>query len=462
MLDSSVHRSFRCVLLLLVTGLCFSSRAAETKPLNVLLIVSDDLNMHLGCYGDAVVQTPNIDRLAARGMKFDRAYCQYPVCNPSRTSFLSGLYPETTGVTNQLLVLRNKMPDVVYLPEYFQQHGYFTAGIGKVQHGGHDDCKFDFKFEPREKGDDEGEGDKAPPPERAKNKRGGDLPYAISKQVGDDDPSLQDLKIAETAVKTLQEKRDRPFFLCVGFHRPHVPHVAPKRYFDLYPLDKMQLSVVPAHDADDIPAPAIASKKNYQPDMPDEQKREIISAYLACVSFMDAQVGRVMEAMDRGKLWDNTIVIFMSDHGWGFGEHNWWAKASLFEPSAHGPLIVVAPGVGANKACGRVVEYIDLYPTLVELCGLPAQAKVEGKSFAPLLREPSQTWDKVARTVISRPNGLGRTICDERYRFTKWPGEDVVELYDHQTDPGENTNLAKDPKFADVRAMMEKRLKERR
>jgi uncharacterized sulfatase len=223
----------------------------------------------------------------------------------------------------------------------------------------------------------------------------------------------------------------------------------------------MQLSAVPANDADDIPAAAIASKKNYQPDMPDHQKRDIIAAYLACVSFMDAQVGRVMEAMDRDKLWDNTIVVFMSDHGWGFGEHNWWAKASLFEPSARGPLLVAMPGVEANKTCERVVEYVDLYPTLAELCGLPGQTKVEGKSFAPLLRDPAQSWDKVGRTVISRPNGLGRSICDERYRYTKWPGENVVELYDHQADPGENTNLAKDPKFADVRATMEKRLNER-
>ncbi|HTL30287.1 MAG TPA: sulfatase [Tepidisphaeraceae bacterium] len=446
-----------------VTSLGAAEDASATAParkLNVLMIVSDDLNMHLGCYGDRVVQTPNIDRFAARGMRFDRAYCQYPVCNPSRTSFLSGLYPETTGVVNQLAVLRQKMPDVVYLPEYFKSHGYFTAGIGKVQHGGHDDCKWDFKFEPREKGGDEGEGDKAPAPVAEKGKRDDRLPYALSRQVEDDDPNLMDLKIAATAMNTLEEKRDQPFFLVVGFHRPHVPHIAPKRYFDLYPLQKMQLSVVPPNDADDIPRIAIASNKNYRPDMPDAQKRDIIAAYLACVSFMDAQVGRVMEAMDKNKLWDNTIVIFMSDHGWGFGEHNWWAKASLFEPSARGPLVVVAPGFEANRTCGRVVEYIDLYPTLAELCALPAPAKVEGKSFAPLLRDPAQMWDKVGRTIINRPNGLGRSICDERYRYTKWPGENVVELYDHQTDPGENTNLAKDPKFADVLKVMDKRLSE--
>lgn len=435
----------------------------EPKRLNVIFIVADDLNTHLGCYGDPIVQTPNIDRLAQRGVRFDRAYAQYPVCNPSRTSFLSGLHPETTGVMDQQKLLKQTMPEVVYLPEHFGANGYFTAAIGKIEHGAHNDVKWDLKQESRGgPDDDEGETPKRPKQGKAKTgtprKADVSLPYLRERATTDErDPENADTIIAERVVKLLDEKKDKPFFIAIGFHKPHVPHVAPKKFFDLYPLEKIPLVNVPADDAKDIPPAALASKKNYQPDMADEQKRKIIRSYLACVSYLDEQMGVVMSAMDRLQLWDNTVVVFFGDHGWHFGEHNWWAKASLFEPSARVPLIVVAPGAKAGTASPRVVELLDLYPTLSELCGLPKPRQGEGRSILPLLKNPAAPLDKPAFTAEGRPNMLGRSVRTERYRYTEWnEGQAGTELYDYQTDPDEFTNLAKDPNSAKMVAEMKK------
>jgi iduronate 2-sulfatase len=425
-----------------------SPHAAATTP-NVLFIVSDDLNMHLACYGDKIVKTPNLDRLAKRGVRFDRAYAQYPVCNPSRTSFLSGLHPETTHVMDQQTVLRDTMKNVVYLPEHFHANGYFTASIGKIQHLSHHDAHWDFEDGIRT-GDSDDEGDSQKPKRggranRPDAKKAGEPPYFRFRATDRDiDPENADTVIAKKAIEVLEKHKNQPFFIGVGFHRPHVPHVAPKKYFDLYPLDKMQLINVPTHDADDIPEVALNSKKNYQPNMPEKTKREIIASYLACVSYMDAQVGRVLDELDRLKLTDKTIVVFISDHGWHFGEHNWWAKASLFEESAHVPLLVAGPGLRGGKVCPRVVEYLDIYPTLAEFCGLPKPPQGEGRSFVPLLHKPTAPWNKVAYTCEHRGQIIGRSVRNERYRFTQWNnGERGTELYDHDRDPMEYTNLTR-------------------
>ncbi|MDB6059810.1 MAG: sulfatase [Verrucomicrobiales bacterium] len=439
-----------------------AARAEPAKP-NVLFIVSDDLNMHLACYGDKIVKTPNLDRLAARGVRFDRAYAQYPVCNPSRTSFLSGLHAETTHVMDQKTILRDSMPKVVYLPEHFHSNGYFTASIGKIQHLGHHDAHWDVEDGVRA-GDSDDEGDTSAKPKRrranpADRKKPGEPPYFVYRATENDDPANEDTAIAAKAVDVLQKHKDQPFFIAVGFHKPHVPHVAPKKYFDLYPLDKVELVNVPANDADDIPKVALNSKKNYQPDMPEKTKREIIASYLACVSYMDAQVGRVLDELDRLKLSDKTIVVFISDHGWHFGEHNWWAKASLFEESTHVPLIVAGPGINSGKTCARVVEYLDIYPTMSEFCGLPKPFQGEGKSFVPLLNNPEAQWNKVAYTCEHRGPTTGRTVRNERYRCTEWnDGKAGIELYDHDKDPMEYTNLAKQAgskqALADMKALL--------
>ena len=434
---------------------------------NVLFIVCDDLNTHIGCYGDPIVRTPNMDRLARRGVRFEHAYAQYPVCNPSRTSFLSGLHPETTGVMDQQTWLKRTMKDVVYLPEQFKANGYFTAAIGKIEHGGHCDAQWDLRDEMRGAGAEEDEaeapkkggGRKGASAERTARKRETALPYLRERATPDNDPELTDTFIARRVVKLLEEKRDQPFFIGVGFHKPHVPHVAPKKFFDLYPPEKMMLAKVPAEDAKDKPAAALAAGKNYQPDMSERQRRGIIAAYLACVSYVDEQLGVVMQALDEQKLWDNTVVLFTGDHGWHFGEHNWWAKASLFEPSARVPLIVVAPACRPGAVSPRVVEMLDFYPTLAELCGLPKPPQGEGRSFVPLLKNPSQAWDKAAFTAERRPRVLGRSVRTERYRYTEWDqGKQGAELYDYETDPNEYTNLVKDPKQERVLAEMKRRL----
>lgn len=470
-MKSIVHLALFSAFLNVQPGILPGANAAITssRP-NVLFIVADDLNTHLACYGDPLVKTPNIDRLAQRGVRFDRAYAQYPVCNPSRTSFLSGLRPETTGVMDQQTLLKKKMPEVVYLPEHFGANGYFTAAVGKIEHGGHNDAKWDLKDELKRGGADEDEGDA--PKAKARPKQGKaktptprkadvDLPYLRERATEDErDPENVDTLIAERTVKLLDAKRDKPFFIAVGFHKPHVPHVAPKKFFDLYPLETIPLVKVPADDAKDIPPAALASKKNYQPDLPDQTKREIIRSYLACVSYMDEQVGVVISALDRLKLWDNTVVVFMGDHGWHFGEHNWWAKASLFEPSARVPLILVAPGAKAGAVSPRVVELLDLYPTLSELCSLPKPKQGEGRSFLPLLKDPTAPWDKPAFTAERRPNMIGRSVRTERYRYTEWnEGKAGAELYDHNTDPDEITNLATDSKHAETVAEMKKLLR---
>jgi uncharacterized sulfatase len=420
----------------------------------VLFIISDDLNTHMGCYGDPMVKTPNLDHLAQRGIRFDRAFCQYPVCNPSRTSFLSGYHPETSHVMIQTEVLRDRFKDVVYMPEHFHANGYFTASVGKVQHGGHHDCKWDVEDDLKAGESDESEAPKnegkgdAKPRERRRaageRKNTQNPSYTKFRATAtDDDPENADTKIAAKTIELLEKNKDKSFFIAVGFHKPHVPHVAPKKYFDMYPLDKIQTVKVPPHDEDDIPKAALASKRNYQPEMPDQTKREIIASYLACVTYMDAQVGRVLAALDHLKLSDNTIVVFIGDHGWHFGEHNWWAKASLFEESARPPLIVAGPQVKSGQVCPRVVEYLDIYPTLAEVCGLPKPPQGEGKSFAPLLKNPTQPWNKVAFTCENRPGMLGRSVRNERYRYTEWnEGKAGAELYDHDADPHEWTNLA--------------------
>jgi iduronate 2-sulfatase len=462
-------RSTVYAVLLAFVGAVGAAVAAGAAPRpNVLFIISDDLNTHLGCYGDPIARTPNIDRLAKRGVRFERAYAQYPVCNPSRTSFLSGLRPETSGVMDQQTLLKQKRPDVVYLPEHFAAHGYFTAAIGKVEHGWHNDAKWDLKDEIKGAGPDD-EDANGPRPKRARpgqarsatpRQNGGEPPYLRERATEDErDPENADTLIAERVVKLLETPRDQPWLVCVGFHKPHVPHVAPKKFFDLYPLDRIPLTQVPADDAQDIPPVALASKLNFQPNLPAEQQRRIIRAYLACVSYLDEQLGVVLRAMDRLQLWDNTVVVLIGDHGWHFGEHHLWAKASLFEESVRAPLLVVAPGAKAGSACPRVVEFLDIYPTLTDLCGLPQPPRGEGRSLAPLLREPQRAWPYAAFSAVRHARGVARSVRTERWRYTEWDGGRLgVELYDHDRDPGEFKNLAKDERYADVVARMRKLL----
>lgn len=438
-----------------------SSLAAEQRT-NVLLIISDDLNNRLGCYGDTLVKTPNIDRLAAHGMRFDRAYCQYPVCNPSRSSFLSGLRPDTTRVMRNHTATRENLPDAVMLPQFFRQQGYCSFASGKIFHTGVADApSWDI---------DIAEVILTPTKEQ-RVERGGKTPEGSRKafewiNVNLAADQLPDHQVALDIVGMIEDslKGSQPFFAASGFRRPHLPYIAPSDFFAMYPAKDMPLPDEPRKHVDVIPRLALmydpASSPNSHKDM-----REAMAAYFACITYMDAQVGVLLDAMDRLKLWDNTIVVFMSDHGYHLGEHaGMWHKGSVMEESSRAPLIVAAPGTKRNAVSPRLVEYVDIYPTLVDFCGMKVPADLEGTSFVSLLSEPERAWKQAAFSQVLMPakpkDIMGRSLRTERWHYIDWnDGKDGLQLYDHDTDPHEYVNLAHDPKYTGVQSDLSIQLK---
>lgn len=436
--------------------------------MNVVFIAVDDLNNDLGSFGHPVVKSPHIDRLASRGVRFTRAYCQYPICNHSRTSVMTGLRPDTIGLTDNSMLntvhFRSNMPDVVTLPQLFRQHGYVAARVGKIYHYGvpreigtesalDDKESWDLALYPRGVDKDEEELLKNCTPRR---KTG----TALAWHASDADPlEHTDGKVATEAIRLMEEYKERPFFLAVGFYRPHVPAIAPRKYFELYPAGQVRLPVEPPEHLAGIPKAAFDPQFDRLRFDPDEQAdclADFKRAYYATVSFVDEQIGRVVDAVERLGLAERTVIVLWSDHGWLLGEHRQWEKRSLFEPSARTPLVISAPGrKGNGRAASRVVEFIDIYPTVADLCGLPPPDRLEGKSLTPLLDTPDTAWNRPAYTQVSRRGIEGRSVCDERWRYTEWNGgEKGIELYDHHRDPNEYRNLAGDPSHREVAARM--------
>ncbi len=424
---------------------------------NVLFIVADDLRCSLGCYGASDVKSPHIDRLATRGLLFERAYVQYPVCNPSRTSMLTGLRPDTTGILDNRTPLRRTHPDIITLPQLFRQNDYFTASIGKIFHSGLSrDGKRALFVDPKSwvvqksfkatKTGLRGEG---------RNLTAGKLRWCSWLSAEGVDEDQADGQNAAEAVRLIEEHRADPFFIAVGFHKPHDPFNAPKKYFDLYPLDEIQLVREPADRSPDLPL-AIPNIWNFT-SFTDRERREFKRAYYAGTSFTDAQVGKLLDTLDRLDLWKNTIVLFMGDHGYHLGEHRWWNKVTVFELCSRTPLIVWAPGfAGMGKRTRGIVEFVDLFPTLADLCGLTLSLNLEGVSFRPLIADPSRSGKNAAHTQVRRGERMGRSVRTDRWRYTEWDeGRLGVELYGHPKDPVEYRNLAGRPEYADV----EKRLK---
>lgn len=463
-----------CVLAVLLlasaadTAFPVNSAAGKTarstrKKLNVIFVVADDLNNDLGCYAHPLVKSPNIDRLASRGVRFDRAYNQYPLCNPSRVSFLSGRRPDTTGIIDLPTPTRTYLKDTVFLPQYFRRQGYRTMKVGKIFHTGEgfeDPASWDVDLRETQEAKN--------PPESQVVRQNKKLRTVV---LNSPDEETSDGRVARKSIELMEKAvRDgQPFFLGTGFRRPHAPYIAPQKYFDLYSPARIDLPQEPPEHLKNIPALAFTYRPGELKFSPDDW-RELRAAYYASISFMDAQLGLILDAVDRLKLWDDTAVVFFSDHGYHLGEHGGlWHKSTLFEESARVPLIVAAPGKKANAASPRVVELVDLYQTLTELCALPAASGLEGASLVPLLDDPTRKWDRAAYTEVSRggdgptgklgPSPMGRSVRTERWRYTEWDfGKAGIELYDYENDAREYRNLAGDPKHAktveQLRAML--------
>ena len=444
----------------------------QKKKYNILFIASDDLNVDMECYGFSFVKTPNLNRLVKRATRFDRAYNQYPLCNPSRASLLTGYRPDVTGVYNLQTNFRENLPEVTTLPQLFMNSGYFSARVGKIYHYGvpgeigknglDDSVSWNERINPI--GRDKAEENKVTvlTPGRG---IGASLTYLIAD--GDDEEQTDGIG-AKEAIRIMEEKKDHPFFLAVGFYRPHCPYIAPKKYFDLYPIEKISLPKQSSTDWNDKPEAAkMVNPLNYGLD--ESKLREALRAYYASISFMDAQVGKLLDALDRLKLTDHTIIVFWSDHGYNVGQHGQWMKMSLFEPSARNPLIIAVPGITTGKSSARTVELLDIYPTLAELCGLKTDNRLQGKSLVPLLKKPNAQWNKPAYTQLIRvlnpqqPNQrriMGRSVRTERWRYTEWDeGKDGSELYDYQNDPDEFINQTKNPEYLSIVKELSSKLK---
>jgi iduronate 2-sulfatase len=450
--------------------------AAEpaAKP-NVLLIVADDLRTDLGCYGSAA-KTPNLDALAARGVRFDRAYCQQAVCNPSRSSFLTGRRPDALHQWSNGQHFREKNPDVITLPQAFKAAGYETRCVGKIFHNWHTKEKGDRRSWTADEflhyathGDDAPQGKGELPPNLAAGigRDYGNVPVCEKRDVPDE--AYYDGRVAAEAVKTLAAVRDKPFFLAVGFWKPHAPFNAPKRYWDLYdpaklpPLDPKRPAApeVAFHDSREVLG---IPPKNVTPTA--AQAAEMRHGYLANVSYMDAQVGKVLAALADHKLADRTVVVFLSDHGYHLGEHGLWAKTSCFERDARVPLVVAAPGAkGAGKPTASLAELVDVCRTVSELCGVKPPDG-DGVSLVPVLDDPAQPVKGAAftqhprpayfdRTEKGVPDAMGYSVRTPTARYTEWrdwaTGKVIgAEFYDHARDPDELTNLSLEAKDTDV------------
>ena len=494
-----------CAAMLLLAGfLALPPLAgAQTNKPNVLFIAVDDLRPEMGCYGNAVVKTPNMDRLAARGIVFSHAYCQQAVCSPSRSSLMTGRRPDATRVWDLVTHFRVALPDAVTLPQYFKSKGYYCAALSKIYHHGFEDGRSwsEPHWYPNGQTVDT---DPADSTERiVKNIGGGvreyveaplpadnDRPNAAGRDrapkgaafevspKGDDE--LPDGYTAAEGVRRLHElkKKGQPFFLAVGFLKPHLPFVAPKKYWDLYDPDKIPL---PAIEHLPAGAPAFAGHDNGElhsyanvPEgnpIPADFAKKLRHGYYACVSYTDAQVGRLLDALDKEGLAQSTVVVLWGDHGWQLGDHGLWHKHTNFELATRAPLLISVPGQKtAGRKCNAPVEFVDIYPTLADLCGLPVPAGLDGMSLKPWMENPDAPAGKVAISQYPRSGAqtgnrplMGYSIRDARWRLTLWrDARDgsiaATELYDEQNDPAETVNLADKPESKGIVEALSKHL----
>jgi len=487
-IDINIATVGATALLMLASGvsLVAADRPGVSRKPNVLFVAVDDLRPELGCFGHSHVSSPNIDRLAARGMVFSRAYCQQAVCSPSRSSVLTGARPDTTRVWDLETHFRKALPDVMTLPQHFKQNGYFVQGMGKLFHGGFDDPPSWSVPWTSPKG---GHGAYALPENQAivkakieasksapKKQKGKVRNYGPAfEKASVPDNLFHDGALADLAIKALGDcaNRDQPFWLGVGFIRPHLPFVAPKKYWDLYDPAKIELAANPfrpkgAPEYAVLPGGELRSYHDIPAGpIPNSLARQLKHGYYAAISYMDAQLGRVLDELDRLGLAENTIVVLWGDHGWKLGEHAGWCKHSNVENDTNAPLIVAVPGQPtAGTRTTAIAELVDIYPTLAELCGLSLPKHLEGTSLVPVLRDPAKSIKTAAFSQYPRSADslqlMGYSMRTDRYRFTRWVHRQnhekvhAIELYDHLTDPQENVNIADDAQRAGLVAELTK------
>ena len=472
---SGMRITLHCALLAGAT-LLTSLQAAEARRLNVLFIAVDDLRPEMAASGSDLVKTPNLDRIAARGTTFERAYCQQAVCSPSRSSLMTGRRPDATRVWDLETHFRKALPDAVTVAQYFKNNGYHSQGMGKIFHGGFDDApSWSVPWNtPKAPTYASAAAQKEQTDPANKNKKG-KLKGPATEQQDVPDDTFVDGKVARLAASTLAElkRQDRPFFLAVGMARPHLPFVAPKKYWDLYDPAKIY---EPAFRKLPAGAPAFVGHNNSElksysdiPDLgpiDDQTARHLRHGYYAAISYMDAQVGLVLDALEKEGLADNTVIVLWGDHGWQLGEHGLWHKHTNFELAARAPLLISVPG---QKAAGRrsasLAEFIDIYPTLADLCGLPKPKDVEGVSLKPVLDDAAAKVRPVAISQYPRSDAgkslMGYSLRDDRWRLTLWRDRatnaiHATELYDEVGDPHETVNVAAKPEHAEVIARLTK------
>jgi arylsulfatase A-like enzyme len=444
-------------------------RPGNRRKMNVLFIAVDDLRPQLGCYGQKQIISPNIDRLASQGMIFERAYCQQAVCGPTRASLLSGVRPDTSKIYNNNTPVRKAMPNVETLPEHFKKNGYETLSIGKIYHHPSDDRQ-GWSAEPYRAGTF---------PEGAWKGRG----YLTKESVAQMEqynkaypkmqgrgPAFEAADVPDSAypdgcntdhaIEQLNRLKDKSFFIAMGLYKPHLPFNAPKKYWDMYKPEDIKLADNPfiPKDAPSYAMTSWGELRNYygipkKGSCSDELARRLIHGYYACISYIDTMVGRLLDELDRLKLRDNTVIILWGDHGWKLGEHAGWCKHTNFELDTHVPMILSVPGMKtAGQRTRALTEYVDIYPTLSELCSLQAPGHLEGLSMVPLLKNPERSWKKAAFSQYPRGKVMGYSMRTKSFRYTEWKNRETGEvlareLYDHLKDPQENVNVAARPEY---------------
>ena len=442
---------------------CQGAAAERKEKPNVLFIAIDDMKPLMGCYGDKTAVTPNIDKLASRSVVFLNNQCQWPVCGPSRASIMTGLRPEHTGVMNLKTKMRSVHPEILTIPQYFKENGYVTVGRGKI-------------FDPRcvEGG------------RKTDDPKSWSIPYKCpyghveiqgkpafaAPEVADD--ALTDGKIAKEGVRLIGElsNKEKPFFIAVGFKKPHLPFIAPKKYWDIYGKSKMPVAkfqkpaagVDPSHNYHNSPELRSYDGIPKTGAIPAELQRELLRGYYACSSYIDAQIGKLIDALKNQGVYDNTIICLWGDHGWHLGDHGMWGKHTTLEQAARAPLIIRAPGGTEGKKTTSPTEFIDVFPTLCDLVGLPIPKQLEGRSLVPIMKNPEAMVKPGAITNFHR-KGFGYSFRDKRYRYVVWINHKTKkivsrELYDYEKDPLETVDFSKNPEYKEIMERLDKELRE--